>query len=551
MFKIRSLPQFTRNAKRFTEIVAILVKYGLAEWIRERDPDFIKGLFKTAGGKELAGLSTEVRVRMAMTELGAAFIKLGQILSTRGDIVGPRLAKELEKLQSDVPSDPPEQVRRMFEEELGCGVEEVFAEFDDTAVASGSIGQVHYAALRDGVQVVVKIQHQGIEDEIATDLDILAALAELAEKYEPDLRLYQPKANVAEFRRTLLRELDFLREERNCRQFARNFAHDATVRTPKPYPEFTTRRVFTMERLRGFNINDKERLARKGVDTLDLAKRGAQMYLDMIFVHGLFHADPHPGNIWILDDGAIGLLDCGMVGRLDEETREDVEGLLHAALDRDPARLTDFVLRVGSPPLVLDRDALRADLDDFIGEFVPESLKDFNLGGALTAVTDIIRRHRIILPTNISLLLKVLIMLEGTSRQLNRDFNLAELIKPYYAKAVKRRMSPERLLKKFERSYQDWDRLLVMLPRELADILQRVRDGKFDVNLEHRRLDRVINRLIYGVLASSLFVGSCMIISGKIPPLLGGVSLFGAAGCIYALVLGARLIRAIKKSGNL
>ena len=548
---LSSLPQFSRNTKRFTEIVSILGKYGLANWISESDPDFIKGLFKSAGGVNLSELSEHVRIRMALTELGPTFIKLGQILSTRADLVGPELADELVELQSDTPADPPETVREIIEEELGEPADVIFAEFEDRAMASASIGQVHRATLHSGEKVVVKVQHSGIEEKVTTDLDILLALAELAEMYDPSLRAYQPRATVAEFRRNLLRELDFNRERRNLDQFTRNFVDEPMIHIPVAYPEFSARRVLTMEKLEGVTVAKVDVLRQEGIDTKALAERGANMYINMIFRDRFFHADPHPGNIWVLEGGVLGLLDCGMVGRIDDYTREEVEGMLLAALERDANQLTEFVIRIGSIPEGLDRNALRADVDEFVSEYIGQSMQDFDLSGAVDGLTDIIRQHHILLPPGLASLLKVLVMLEGTSRSLNRDFSLVELLKPYYAKALQRKFSPERLLNRLKHSYRDWERLLNMLPFELTEILSRVRDGKFNVYLEHRRLDTIINRLVYGILSAALFVGSSLILKQNIPPTIKGVSVFGAAGCLMALVLGFNLLRAIKKSGDL
>jgi ubiquinone biosynthesis protein len=377
------------------------------------------------------------------------------------------------------------------------------------------------------------------------------ALAEFAEHYDPNLRLYQPRAAVSAFRRILMQELDFRREEWNLEQFSSNFADDPIVHIPRPFPELSSRRVLTMEMLEGFSVANSERVKSEGIDTKELAKRGAGLYLDMIFRDGFYHADPHPGNIWILAGGKIGLLDCGMVGRLDEETREAIEEMLLAGIQRDTRRLADHIIRIGSVPQGLDRESLQTEISEFLAEYSGASLRDFDVSGALIRVTEIIRRYRIILPPGITLLLKVLVMLEGTSRLLNRDFSLAELLQPYYAKAIQRRFSPDRLLHRLQRTYWDWDRFVDMIPRELADILQRIRDGRFDVYLEHRRLDTIVNRLVYGILTAALFLGSCQLLSEKIPPLIGGVSIIGAGGCIVALWLGLRLLRAVKKSGDI
>ena len=551
MLSLTSLPQFTRNTKRFTEIVSILGKYGLANWISENDPEFLRNFFRSAQGVQLSALSQEARLRLALTELGPTFIKLGQILSTRADLVGPAFAREFAELQSDIPPDPPDVIRAVIAEELGQPVERLFAAFEDRPIGSASIGQVHRATLPDGQRVVVKVQHQGIEEKVTNDLDILMALAELAEQYDETLQAYQPRATLAEFRRNLLRELDFTRERRNLEEFARNFAGDRTIHIPKPFPELSARRVLTMEMLDGMSIRHVAEIEAQGVNTKELATRCANIYLNMIFRDRFFHADPHPGNIWVLRDGVVGLLDCGMIGRIDAHTRGEVERMLLSAVEKDAEQLADVVVRIGTMPQGLNRDALRADIDEFVAEYLGQSLQDFDLSGALEGLTEIIRQYHILLPPGLSSLLKGLVMLEGTSRSLSRDFSLIDLLRPYYANAMKRRLSPEKFLLRLRRSYQDWDRLLNMLPQELADILRRIRDGKFDVNLEHRRLDAIVNRLVYGIVTAALFVGSCLLVSQRIPPVIQGISLPGAVGCLAACGLGFRLLQAIKRSGDL
>ncbi len=549
--KLGALAQFSKNAQRFGEIVGILVKYGLANWIKENDPQYVKDLLKSSKGEQITAMSPEVRLRMALTELGTTFIKLGQILSTRADLIGPDMAEELTKLQADVPPDDPEVVGQTVENELGRPLEALFADFELEAMGSASIGQVHRAKLHSGETVVVKVQHTGIEPIVMNDLEILKALAELAERYDPDLRLFQPRATVADFSRNLIRELDFRRELRSMRQFKQNFADNNWLHIPASYPELSSKRVLTMEMLVGFSIAKTDKLAEENIDTNNLAQQGANMYLEMIFRDRFFHADPHPGNIWVLPGGKLGLLDCGMTGRLDSEMREELEGLLLAAVDNDPERLTDHVYRIATVPQSADRNALRRDIEDFLAEYVNVSVDDLDLSAALNTFTDILRAHHIMLPAGISLLIRVLVMLEGTSRLLDRNFSLTELIQPYAVKSVQRRYSPEKILLQAKETYRDWDRVMKILPRELFDILIRIREGRFDVSIEHRRLEKVVTWLVHGMLSAALFLGGSMILSREIRPTVGGISVIGAGAAVLGLLLGYRLIRAMKRSGNL
>ena len=549
--KLKTFSQFTSNATRFHEIVTVFVKYGLANWVHEKDPEFVKGFFKTSEGVNFAGEPLPVRLRMALTELGTTFIKLAQILSTRADLVGPDIAHELSRLQADTPADSREQVTRTLESELGKPLEEFFAEFDFNPLGSASIGQVHKACLHDGRTVVVKIQHHDIENKIFSDLEILVSLARLAEKYDPELRSYQPQATVAEFSRTLSKELDYLRELRNMELFARNFADNEKIHIPAGNGEYSSRRVLTMEMLDGFSIADTEKLQAADCDTKALARAGANMYLDMVFRDRFFHADPHPGNIWVLPGGKIGLLDSGMIGRLDEALHDELEAMVLAVADNDPTELTDRVIRICTLPSGFDRNALRVDIDDFLSEYVNQSLKNLDLAAALNNLTAIIRRHYLILPTGISMLIRVLIMLEGTSRLLDRDFSLSDLIHPYTHKMIARRLAPKRFFSRMHKSYKDWNRLLTMLPRDLEDILSRMREGRFDIHLEHRHLDAVVNRMVYGILSGAIFLGGCMVLGSEIPPLVRGVSVIGSVIILLGCFLVFRLLRAVARSGNL
>ncbi|MEN8243688.1 MAG: AarF/ABC1/UbiB kinase family protein [Thermodesulfobacteriota bacterium] len=549
--KLSTLTQFSSNAPRFKEIVSTIARYGLANWIHENDPQFIRGLLKSSKGDPITDMSPEARLRLALTELGTTFIKLGQILSTRADLIGPSMAAELTKLQANVPPDHEETVRQTLENELGQPLEKLFAEFDPKAMGSASIGQVHRARLHDGQTVVVKVQHAGIEPKVISDLEILKALAEMAERYDPDLRLYQPRATIGEFSRNLMRELDFRRELRSLKQFQQNFGDDDWIHIPEPFPEFSSQRVLTMELLAGFSIAKAERMAEEKIETQEFVHRGANMYLEMIFRDRFFHADPHPGNIWVLPDGKLGLLDCGMTGRLDSEMREELEGILLAAVDNDPDRLTDHVLRIATVPPSVDRNALRRDIDDFLSEYVNVPIDDLDLSAALNSLTEILRNHHIILPAGISLLVRVMVMLEGTSRLLDRNFSLAELIQPYAVESIRRRYSPGKLLQRAKDTYRDWDRVLKILPRELFDLLTRMREGRLDVSIEHRRLEKVVKWMVHGILSAALFMGGSMILSRAIPPLIGGISVIGAGTSLLGLILGYRLVRAMHKSGDL
>ena len=548
--RLSTIPQIHRHLKRWAEISIILSKYGLAGWISRLDINFGKNFLKDREGAALALYSRETRIRLAITELGPTFIKLGQILSTRPDLVGIPLAEELKHLQDEVPADPPEVVRRTIEDELGHPLEDLFGEFNLTPIASASIGQVHRARLRTGQQVVVKVQHSDIERKSRVDLDIMTGLAVYAER-RPDLAAYRPKATVAEFQRTMRRELDFGREERNIQQFACFFAKDGSVRIPRTYPELTTVRVLTMELLEGVKLSERPVVLAGEFDLEEVARRGADLYLKMIFKHGFYHADPHPGNIMLLPGNVIGLLDFGMVGRIDEKLREQVEEMLLAIVNHDSLQLANVITRIGSIPESLDYASLTSDVADFVSHYAHQRIDQLDLSSALTEMIEMIRRYKILLPAQIALLLKVLVMLEGTARLACPTFSLMQVMKPYQQTMLWHRISPARRFKKLQRIYGEVEDLVEILPRRMREILRQVQSGKFDVHLDHRGLEPSVNRLVLGMLASALFLGSSLLLSMNVRPLVRGVSVVGATGCIVAVFLGLRLLRAINKSGHL
>jgi ubiquinone biosynthesis protein len=556
IMRITSIPQIYRHLNRWYEIVAVLIKYELAAWIGRLGPDFAKDILKTPSKTAIARHRWETRLRMALSELGPTFIKLGQILSTRPDLVGVTLAEELQSLQADAPADPAATIRKLIEAELGLKIEDVFDDFEDTAMASASIGQVHRATLKSGEKVVVKVLHADIERKFSVDLDILAGLAQLAEMI-PEFQPYRPRLLVGEFQRALKRELDFSRELRNLQQFDHDFRASEIVRFPKPYSEQSTRRVLTMELLEGKTLLELSRSANEGFDMEEVARRGAAICLEMIFSNGFYHADPHPSNILVMPDGKIGMLDCGMVGRLDEQLQDDFCELLLAIGETDAEYLTTLILRIGKSPGNLDRASLSLDVTDFLAHYGSQPIEQFDLSGALKEMTEIIRRYRIMLPARIAMLLKALITLEGTSQMASPRFSLVEMMRPYRKKMIWRRMSPKRRLKKFRRFMSEMEHLIEYIPRGIIDLLEQVQSGKFDVHLDHRGLEPSVNRLVFGLLTSALFLGSTLLLSRNVPPLiryvpiLEGTSLFGFLGSVVSLAMGYRLYRAINKSGHL
>lgn len=558
--KITSLPRYYRNIRRWREIIQILRRYGLADWLSTLRVDFVRDWIKDDQGVPLASYSREARVRMALTELGPTFIKLGQVLSLRPDLVGSDLAAELQSLQANVPADSFDSVKRVVESELKKPIAEAFDCFDENAMASASIGQAHTAQLPDGTRVVVKVQHENIRGKINEDLEVLAGLATLAERM-PELAAWQPRSIVDQLSRSLKRELSFSQEQANLLMMRESFKDFPGILIPKPYASHSSARVLSMDQLEGRSINDvHNRELFPDLDLDALAHRVAAIYVDMIFVHGLYHADPHPGNILIQPDGTIGLLDFGMVGRIDDGLRGNIEEMLWALALKDSGLLTSLIKRVGKTPPTIDDSLLSNDVTDLIATYGSQPLENIDLASALNDLTDILHRHRIILPSQLGLLIKTLVTLQGTISKTSPRFSLLEAIEPMFTKLWRSRFSPSRQIRRMRRLYVEMEGLVEKLPSQISSVMELVQSGKLDVHLTHRGLSPSINRLVLGLLTSSLLLGSSILMASKVPPLLfinGGplglqdLSLIGLLGFLFSLMVAFRILLAINKSGHL
>lgn len=535
---------------RLREIATVLARYGLADWVNRIPSKEIRHLLASPKTLAVVGHPWEERVRLALTDLGATFIKLGQVMSTRPDLVGVEMARELSKLQAATPADSPATVRKLVESELGGPLEELYAEFEEQAFASASIGQVHRARLLTGQWVVVKVQHEGILDKVKPDLELMAALAQVMDHYFQRVHAYRPVEVVAGFSRTLMRELDFNSEKRNLEEFARNFSGDETVRIPRVFPTHSSRRVLTMEMLVGIPGTCQDELHACGADLQDFARRAGNMYLGMIFRDGFYHADPHPGNYIRLDGNVVGVIDFGMVGRISESFRESLSQMLIAVTGRDAEELADIILDLCEAPGDIREQVFRMDVQDFLSDYAFQSVKDIELGQALERLTETIRRHHLVLPAEVSLLLKTLIMLDGSARELSPNFNLMEIMEPFQARMVRERLKPSRWFGKWRRGFHEIGRVLNRAPRDLEGMLRRMRSGKLEIKLEHRNLQAAVNRLVAGILTGSLFLGSAMLWSREIPPTLWGVSLPGSLGSLAALAMGFLIMRAIWRDND-
>ncbi|WP_285163804.1 ABC1 kinase family protein [Shewanella goraebulensis] len=548
--KLSDIKQLMNHSERSRQIITVLVKYGLANWIKEHNPEFIKSVFVGDSGQRLVSLSFAVRLRLAFSELGTTFIKLGQILSTRADLVGQEVADELTRLQADTPADSQDLVIQTIESEFEHSFDGIFSEFSFTPLASASVGQVHQATTVDGQEVVVKVQHAGIEDKILADLEILKRLMPLAEVYQKELKFYQPSRLIAEFTKTLLNELDYVKEARSMQRASSFFSNNPDVHIPEVYRQYSSKRVLVMECLKGESIA-KLQTHQAECDANKIATTGVKVYLDMIFELGFFHADPHPGNIWLLENNQLGILDWGMTARLSQGIQQRLQHLLIALAEKDAAELTYQVIQICQAQPQLDKVILEKDIGEFVYEYLEVEMNEVALVEVLTEFIRIIKHHKLVIPTEISMLIRVLIMLEGMSKQIDSSISLADAISPYALKMKAAQFAPKNVLKQTIASSTRWQRIINKLPEDIELLTQKITNDHFNINLNHRNLDTIINRLVYGVLSGAIFLGGCMVLSSKVPPLYEGVSIIGFGITAIGSWLAAKLLLAVWRSGDL
>lgn len=495
--------------------------------------------------------SPPAHVRLALEELGATFVKLGQILSTRPDLLPVAYQLELAKLHDAAPAIPAETVRELIREELGCEPEEVFASFDIVPLAAASIGQAHAATLTDGTEVVIKVRRPGVVEQVEEDLEILKNLAVQANRRWHAGAAYDLVALVDEFAVTLRGELDYLREGRNAERFAANFADDPDVHIPRVFWATTTSRVLTLERLRGLKVSDATALAAAGVDPRALAERATEVIARMIFEHGFFHADPHPGNLFIEADGTIGLVDFGMVGELDEELRDRLGILLLAIARADADRITKALLNLGMATEAVARTALRRDIATFVRRYENRSLGEIRVGTLVNEIFAVMRRHRLQLPRELVLILKMVVMTEGMGAQLDPDFQLGAVLRPYAEELVAERVSPLALAKRLRLAGVEAAQMSVELPdqlRRLVSALDRDLDrdrSQVSIRIEELepligRMEQVGNRMVAGVITAALLQGLAQVAAAKPPGRWTSAAVY-AAGAGATGTLGAYL----------
>ena len=452
-------------------------------------------------------------LRMALEELGPTFIKLGQALSTRPDLLPPDFQAELVKLQDDTARVPVNVIEEIVVSELGAGTTKVFASFDPEPLAAASIGQVHAATLHDRTEVVVKVRRPGAAEEVEEDLEIVQNLAARASRRWKEAEYSDVNGLAKDFTDTLRSELDYLQEARNAEQFAANFAADPGVHIPTVYPELTTSRLITLERIRGLKITDLPGLDGAGVDRAALAEALAHTVAKMVLLDGYYHGDPHPGNFFVEPGGRIGIVDFGRVGRIDDNLRSGLSRLLMALIQKDPDRLTSALLALSAAATV-DRGGLRQDLSALLSRYGGHTIGELPIGTAISDVMNVVRRHKLSIPPDLGLLFAVLVMDESITEQLDPDFRFDEVLIPYVRRHLASTLSPAALARRAERFGVEVAELAGELPGQLHRLLEVIGDGELEVRFRTGelqtlvgRVERLGNRVAISILAAAVIDG--------------------------------------------
>jgi ubiquinone biosynthesis protein len=557
---IRETISVMRDLGRLRAIASILMRYGWGDVAKRLGKGSLIGRagnwVTSEAPPEILLLPPEVRVRMAIEELGPTFVKLGQVLATRPDIFPPSWIAEFSKLQDQVPPVPFDELLPELEKALGKSPFEVFKDFQVEPIAGASIAQVYLARLQDDTRVVLKIRRPNVKESIDADLRLLSHLGRLIESEIAEAKRFQPGKIIGQFSKSLKRELDLALEGRNTERFIRNFANDENIAFANIHWEHTSEGVLVMDYIDGIPGNDLERARAANLDLKLLGKRGANAVLKMVLIDGFFHADPHPGNVFYLPENRLAIIDCGMVGRITFERRGEIADLLAALVSRDVDVLRDILILWADDDQI-DEAKLSADVDEFISNYDNAPLKQVRFSALLNDLTTIMRENHLTVPPDLTMLFKALITLEGLGRQLDPDFQIVSHLTPFVKKIILDRYKPGALLKRGRRGATNFIEAVAGLPGDISQVLREAHRGRLKINFDLKRLDhfghqidRSANRLTVAMIAAALIVGSSIVMTVKGGPTLFGLPAFGFIGFFLAFVIGLMLMISIWRSGR-
>jgi ubiquinone biosynthesis protein len=560
--KIGVIGRTYRHLNRYRQILTVLFKYGFGDLIDtlkiEQYIEVGLQMISRKRRERLEKLSRAERVRMALEELGPTYIKLGQVLSTRPDLVPVEFVNEFSKLQDKVPPFSFEAVVQSIETEFKRPWEIAYAQLDPEPLASASIGQVHRARLHSGEEVVVKIQRPGIEKIVEVDLEIMLHLATLAERHIEELAFHRPIKIVEEFAKSIEKELDYTIESTSMERVAGQFLDDPAVYVPKVYRAHSTQRILTIEFVDGIKVSNTEKLLREGYDRELITQRGADILFKQIFSFGFFHADPHPGNIFVLPGDVICLIDFGMMGALDRATRENFVSLVEGIIARDEPRTAAILLKLTDWEDEPDRIELEKDIADFVNRHLYRPLEEVRLSKVLQHLLDLATKNRMRIQPDLFLMIKALTQVETIARMLHPEFDLMTAAEPFIKEVKLARFKPARLFGDLSQLAEQSYEFLTDFPKDLLEISHALRQRKMSLTLVLKDLDKMLcthdqisNRISFAIIIAALIIGSALIVISNTPPLFHGISMIGLIGFLAAGFMGVWLLVAIIRKGRL
>lgn len=548
--------------RRYREIIGVLLKYSFEDVIDQINLDIMLKRIRVRYSRKRKVLPTQKsrpeRVRLALEELGPTFIKLGQMLSTRYDLIPIEYINELRKLQDNVKPFPIEQSIQIIEKELNAPLKQLFDRFDRKPIAAASIAQVHRGKTKKGYEVVIKVQRPDIHQIIALDIPILKELARLIERHIEDSRIFDPSGLVLQFESWIKEELDFKHEGRNIHRFGKNFEEDEQTYVPSVFWDLTTEQVLTIEYIDGIYIDQIDRIRKVGMDPAILAKNGTLLVLRQIFEYHFFHGDPHPSNLMVLPGHVIAPLDYGLMGRMDNVLVYEVSDLLLGIIQNDASMIVRTLLQLNRQNNDVDRESLRIAVADFLARYHAVPLHMLRFEHFFNDLVHLIRKHDIKFPRNLYLMGKSMMMMESIAQKLDPEFDIVSIAKTYFTKTMIGRSEAEKFVRTATQMVEDYTDLMVTAPQVINQILKKVRWGNMGINLHHMRIDdmlhemdRSANRLSFSMIIASLVVGSSLIIQLDKGPRLWDLPVFGVIGFTMAGLLGLWLVFSILRSGKI
>lgn len=561
-----SISSFVKTPKRIyrlSQIMQVLAKHGFGYLVYNLRLHaylpLINRIHDRTQKDEIVGDgSLANRITTVCQELGPTFVKLGQVLSTRPDIIPENFIKELQSLQSNVKPFDTNTAKAIIEEDLKTKITETFSSFQDKPIASGSIGQVHEATLKDGTEVVIKVKRPGIHSTIINDISILSYIAEQAEKLD-EFKIYRPSLIVNEFARKIERELDFVSEASSTNRFHGIFKDNNNVKIPKVFWDYSTHNVLTLERFRFSTLGECDKLDIAGIDRKKLAHDLMTIFMEQYFEKNMFHADPHPGNIMVSDSGTIALIDFGMVGYVSDELKKQLGAAVIALNKNDLDLFVDIFIDLGVTSTDSDLYSLRISLFEIMDKYFGIPLKNVDTGKAFSDIMSVAREHDMVLPRDFILLTKSFVTVTSIARTIYSDFNFIDVVSPFVDNLLKGRISPVNFAKTATANTWHLTNLIRNTPKELRYILRKIISGNMQLVLKHKGFENLItdidkssNRLALSIILAATVIGSSIIMMGKIGPLfLGNISILGTIGYSLATVMGFSLVIAIFRSGKL